>query len=83
MPPPSSVELRGDTTGRDARATLAAVRRQLSLAMHARNLPSPGLALRTAAGWGGVAAFALVFQVQPSWATVKRKWRGEEADEEH
>ena len=51
--------------------------------MSAHNLPSPGLALRTAAGWGAVTAFALYFQVQPAWASVKRKWRGEEGEEDH
>ena len=84
MPPASSLQqLRRDATGRDLRATLADARRQLSAAMRARNLPSPGVAARTAAGWGAVTALALFFQVQPSWATLKRKWRGEDADEEH
>ena len=81
MPPASSVELRRDATGRDIRGALAAASRQLSAQMRAHNLPSPGLALRTAAGWGAVTVFALYFQVQPSWASVKRKWRGEEAEE--
>ena len=82
MPPLSSLQLRRETTGRDIRASLAAARQQLSLAMHAHNLPSPGVAMRTAAGWGGVTLFALYFQVQPSWASMRRKWRGEVADDE-
>ena len=82
MPPASSVELRRDAAGRDIRGALAAASRQLSAKMRAHNLPSPGLALRTAAGWGAVTVFALYFQVQPSWASVKRKWRGEEAEED-
>ena len=82
MPPSSSVALRRETAGRNIRGALAAASRQLSAQMRARNLPSPGLALRTAAGWGAVTVLALYFQVQPSWATVKRKWRGEEAEED-
>jgi hypothetical protein len=76
------MELRRDAPGRDIRSALAAASQQLSAQMRARNLPSPSLALRTAAGWSAVTVFALYFQVQPSWASVKRKWRGEEADEE-
>ena len=83
MPPPSSLELRRETAGRDVRGALAAASRQLSAQMRTCNLPSPGLALRTAAGWGAVTAFALYFQVQPAWASVKRKWRGEEGEEDH
>ena len=83
MPPQTSpLELRRDATGRDIRGALAAAGRQLSAEMRARNLPSPALALRTAAGWGAVTAFALYFQVQPSWATVKRMWRGEAAEDQ-
>jgi hypothetical protein len=81
--PPSSLQLRRAATGGDLRGTLAAAGRQLSAEMRARNLPSPGLALRTAAGWGAVTVLALYFQVQPSMATMRRKWRGEEAEEEH
>ena len=82
MPPASSsLQLRRDATGRDLRGSLAAAARQLSAEMRARNLPSPALALRTAAGWGAVGVLALFFQVQPSWDTMKRKMRGEEAEE--
>jgi len=72
MAPPPSLELR-----RDVRLTVAEASRQLSAMMRAHNLPSPGLAMRAAAGWSVVMLYYAYYQVQPSWESVKRHWRGE------